>query len=103
MLPGLTTIPPWMADHVAAIPFIQTQRPKVVRGKAVLEADKVVYDPETQIARLTGNVVATYEQTKLTCSEAVIDQGTGEARFTSGVVVTDPIGTLSATEVVLYF
>lgn len=77
---------------------VQGQRPRIVSGSAILEADTITYDPVTGTTELAGRVVATYDQTTLTCETATLNSETKEAMFRTGIVVTDPVGSLEARE-----
>ncbi|MBA3725653.1 MAG: LPS-assembly protein LptD [Armatimonadetes bacterium] len=79
--------------------YVAPQRPRIVSGKITLEADRVTHDVDGQITHLTGNVVATYEQTRLTADEAEIDTLKKEASFRKGVKLIDEVGTLEADEI----
>jgi hypothetical protein len=99
MLPGVAPLP-ILFPALGALPIEQQQplRPRVVSGEATLEADTIAYDPVTGVTTLSGNVVATYGPTRLTCAEATLNSETKEAHFRTGIVVTDPVGSLRASE-----
>lgn len=99
MLPGLTAPLPTIYEPPTAEPAqVQGARPRIVSGSAVLEADTITYDPVRSVTELAGRVVATYEQTMLTCETATLNSETKEATFRTGIVVTDPVGSLEARE-----
>ncbi|RMG27213.1 MAG: hypothetical protein D6724_00145 [Armatimonadetes bacterium] len=99
MLPGVAPLP-ILFPAVGAVPAQQqeAQRPRIVSGEATLEADSITYDPVTGTTVLNGNVLATYGPTRLTCATATLNSETKEAHFRTGIVVTDPVGTLEARE-----
>ena len=80
-----------------------SQRPRFVVGELTFEADEMEWSAETLIHTMRGNVVATYGQTKLRCAEATLNEKNNVAIFSTGVFIEDPIGTLSARELRLYF
>lgn len=99
MLPGLTAPLPIVFQPPTSEPAqAQGARPRIVSGSAVLEADTITYDPVRSVTELAGRVVATYEQTVLTCETATLNSETKEATFRTGIVVTDPVGSLEARE-----
>lgn len=99
MLPGFTApLPIILQAPTAEVAQVQSARPRIVSGGAVLEADSITYDPATGVSELAGRVVATYDQTILTCETATLNAETKEATFRTGIVVTDPVGSLQARE-----
>ncbi|MEO7453370.1 MAG: LptA/OstA family protein, partial [Fimbriimonadales bacterium] len=77
------------------------QRPKIVSGKLTLEADRVVFNPETNLTTLTGNVVATYEGAKLSSVNAEINHETKQGWFRNTVRLEDELGIMTASEIFL--
>jgi len=74
------------------------QRPTIISGKLKLEADKVHFDPATNLTSLTGNVVATYEGARLSSADAEINHDTKQGRFRNSVKLVDQLGTMTASE-----
>lgn len=104
MLPCFTApLPLVLQPPTANAAQVQGARPRIVSGSAVLEADTITYDPVGGITELAGRVVATYDQTLLTCETATLNSETKEATFRTGIVVTDPVGSLEARELWMDF
>ncbi len=80
-----------------------SQRPRFVSGDMIIEADELEWSAEKLVHTMRGNVVGSYKETKLHCAEAILDEKNGIAKFSTGVLIEDPIGTLSAKEVRIYF
>ncbi|MER3413144.1 MAG: hypothetical protein C4341_02680 [Armatimonadota bacterium] len=99
MLPGLTApLPVMFQPPTTEAAQVQGERPRILSGNAMLEADTITHDPVTGVTDLAGRVVATYEQTLLTCETATLNSKTKEATFRTGILVTDPVGSLEARE-----
>jgi len=74
------------------------QRPTIVSGKLKLEANKVHFDPATNLTTLTGDVIATYEGARLSSAEAEINHDTKQGLFRKSVKLVDQLGTMTASE-----
>lgn len=79
------------------------QRPRLVIGGVTLEADVIDWTSEPPVRRFSGNVVATYEVTKMTAEEAEVNEETRTVTFRKGVRLTDPVGEASADRIVMEF
>ena len=82
-------------------PPVQAQRPTIVSGKLKLEADKVHFNPQTNLTELSGRVVATYEGAKLSSTTAEINHDTKQGWFRNEVRLEDELGTMTASEIFL--
>lgn len=80
-----------------------SQRPRFVVGELTVDADEMEWSAETLIHTMRGNIIATYGETKLRCAEAILDEKNNVAIFSTGVQIEDPVGTLSARELRLFF
>lgn len=72
-------------------------------GPVVMTADKLVYDNNTQISVLTGNVKFTYEDMVMTSESATFNGKTKTGYFNKKVKIWKPGSTLTGDEMTIFY